>query len=73
VDELKKDSPAQRVVDWFTLFLAVIFVILGAGILAGLILADRVFFQGSIRVVAGLVLVGYGIVRGAMIIRKFRS
>jgi hypothetical protein len=73
MNEQGKSDSAQRMADWITLLLAAVFVILGAGILAGLILADRVFFQGNIRVIAGLVLAGYGLVRGGMIIRRLRA
>lgn len=71
--ELQKSAPAQRILDWITLSLAVVFVILGTGILTGLILGDRVFFQGNIRIIAGLILAGYGIVRGGMIIRRLKG
>jgi hypothetical protein len=73
MNDLQSSSSAQRFVDWITLFLAAVFVILGAGILTGLILADRIFLQGSMRILVGLVLAGYGVVRGGMTIRRLRS
>lgn len=73
MDDLQKRNATQRVVDWITLSLSIVFVVIGLGILTGLILGDRVFFQGHIRAIAGLVLVGYGIVRGSMMVRRLRS
>lgn len=73
MNDLQRRGLTQRVVDWITLSMAIVFVILGVGVLSGLILGDRVFFQGGIRIVAGMVLAGYGIVRGGMVIRRLKS
>lgn len=73
MNDLQRSGSVQRAVDWITLSLATVFVILGIGILTGLILADRVFLQGNIRILAGLVLTGYGVIRGGMIIRRLKS
>lgn len=70
---LQNASNAQKVLEWITLLLAMLFFILGAGIFSGLILGDRVFFQGTMKIPVGLVLMGYGIIRGGMILRRMKS
>lgn len=70
---LQNTGAPQKVLEWITLLLALIFFILGAGILSGLILSDHIFFQGAMRIVVGVVLMGYGIIRGGMIIRRMKS
>ena len=70
---LNNTGTPQKVLEWITLFLAILFFILGAGILSGLILGDHVFFQGAMKIPVGLVLMGYGIIRGGMIFRRLKS
>jgi hypothetical protein len=72
VDNLQNAGTARKILEWVTLFLAMLFFILGAGILSGFILGDRIFFQGTMRIVVGLVLMGYGIIRGRMILGRMR-
>lgn len=72
MDNLQNASAAQKILEWITLFLATLFFILGAGILSGLVLGDRIFFQGTMRIVVGLVLMGYGIIRGSMILGRMK-
>ena len=70
---LQNTGAPQSVLEWITLLLALIFFILGAGILSGLILGDRIFFQGAMRIVVGVILIGYGIIRGGMILRRMKA
>ncbi len=73
MDNLQNAGAPQKVLEWITLLLALVFFILGAGILSGLILRDHIFFQGAMKIVVGLVLMGYGIIRGGMIIKRMKS
>lgn len=73
MENLQNTGAPQKVLEWITLLLAIIFFILGAGILSGLILRDHIFLQGAMKIVVGLVLIGYGIIRGGMIIRRMKS
>ncbi len=70
---LQNTGAPQRILEWITLLLALIFFVLGAGILFGLFLSDRIFFQGGMRIVVGVVLMGYGIIRGGMILRRMSA
>lgn len=73
MDNLQNTGTPQKVLEWVTLILAMLFFVLGTGILTGLILGDRIFFQGTTKIVVGLVLMGYGVVRGGMIFRRMKS
>jgi hypothetical protein len=73
VENLKNTGAPQKVLEWITLFLAMLFFILGVAILSGLFLGDHIFFQGAMRIPIGLVLVGYGIIRGGMILRRMSA
>lgn len=73
MENLQNAGATQKILEWITLFLAMLFFILGAGILSGLILGDRIFFQGTMKILVGLVLIGYGIIRGSMILRRMKS
>lgn len=67
---LQNTGTSQKVLEWITLSLATLFFILGAGIISGLILRDRIVFQGAMKIPVGLVLMGYGIIRSGMIFRR---
>ncbi len=67
---LQNTGTSQKVLEWITLSLATLFFILGAGILSGLILGDRIVFRGAMKIPVGLVLMGYGIIRSGMIFRR---
>ncbi len=73
MDNLKHTGTPQKVLEWVTLILAMLFFILGAGIVSGLILGDRILFQGAMKILVGLVLMGYGVVRGGMIFKRMKS
>ncbi len=73
MENLKNTGAPQKVLEWITLFLAMLFFIMGAAILSGLILGDHIFFRGAMRIPIGLVLSGYGIFRGGMILRRMRA
>ncbi len=73
MENLQNTGTPQRVLEWITLFLAMLFFILGAGVLSGLILGDHIFLQGTMKILVGLVLMGYGIIRASMILRRMKS
>lgn len=73
MDDQQNAGTPQKVLEWITLILAISFFILGAGILTGFILGDRIFFQGTMKIVVGLVLMGYGVIRGGMIFRRMSA
>lgn len=73
MDNLQNTGTPQKVLEWVTLILAMLFFVLGAGILTGFVLGDRIIFQGTTKIVVGLVLMGYGVVRGGMIFRRMKS
>ena len=73
MDNRRNTGAPQKVLEWITLFLAMLFFVLGAGILTGLIPGGRIFIQGTTKIVIGLVLIGYGVVRGGMIFRRMKS
>lgn len=64
---------ANKAVELVGLVLSVIFFGFGIGLLTGLILPDAGMFSGWIRVVVGLVLVAYGIVRGVSSYGRLRG
>ncbi len=63
----------NKTMEWITLALAVLFLVIGVCILAGLFFPDKIFHSGSLRIVMGLLLIVYGTFRGAMIIRRLLS
>jgi len=60
----------QRITDLIFLPLTSAFFVLGAGILGGAFFRDNTFLNGSRRLIIGLVLTIYGLVRSAMIVRR---
>ncbi len=62
----------QRISEWITLVLALIFVCLGIGLVSGVVFPEKIFLAGAMRYVIGLVLIGYGIFRILTISRKIR-
>ena len=60
----------QKVLQWITLTLALIFIILGIGIISGVFFPGRIFMEGGIRYVMGIVLLAYGIFRIFTVLRK---
>jgi hypothetical protein len=64
------DQIRTRLIDWIFLPLPLAFVVLGVGILTGLLFKENVLLTGSLKIVFGLALLLYGLVRSSMIIRK---
>jgi len=53
---------------WLVLAIAVIFLILGIGIISGLVLPNNSFLGGGTRLLIGSILTLYGLARGIMIL-----
>jgi hypothetical protein len=70
MDNKADNRPATRIGDWVSLPLAVLFLILGIGVLTGLIYKNNALLQGSTRFAIGLLLSIYGLVRSIMISRR---
>jgi NADH:ubiquinone oxidoreductase subunit H len=71
--EMERVDTIQRVLEYAGMVLALVFVVLGLGILSGLVLTESMFFGGGVRILVGVVLTGYGIIRGIMSYRRLRS
>ncbi|UCC80634.1 MAG: hypothetical protein JSW64_04545 [Candidatus Zixiibacteriota bacterium] len=65
-------SLVQKVSEWITLILALIFVCIGIGLVSGVVFPEKIFLAGAMRYVLGLVLIGYGIFRIITVGRKIR-
>lgn len=63
----------QKIFGWITLIILAFFLIIGLGILFGQFLPDKIFRDNGMRVLLGLILVGYSLVRGAFVLMKLRS
>jgi hypothetical protein len=63
----------QKILVWITLGLAVVFIIIGIGVLSGAFFPGNIFLDDTMRMVLGFVLIGYGIVRIGMIGRRLKS
>lgn len=70
MDNKADNRSASRISDWISLPLAVLFLILGIGVLTGLIYKNNALLQGSSRLAIGLLLSIYGLVRSIMISRR---
>lgn len=70
MDNKADNRSASRIGDWISLPLAVLFLILGVGVLTGLIYKNNALLQGSTRLAIGLLLSIYGLVRSIMISRR---
>lgn len=63
----------QKITDLATLLFAVVFIGFGIGLLTRLIFPGEIFMGGSMRAILGSVVLGYGVVRIAMIGRRLRK
>ncbi len=63
----------QKVLEWITLALALIFVVMGISVVSGIFFPERMFLEGAMRYVLGSILIGYGIIRITMIIRRLKK
>lgn len=70
---MEEYGAVQRITDLVTLVFAVIFIAFGIGLLTRLIFPGGLFMGGSMRTILGSVVLGYGIVRIAMIGRRLRN
>lgn len=69
---MSKIGSGQKVLEWITLGLAIVFIIIGIGVISGTFFAGKIFLGDTMRMVLGFVLIGYGIVRITMISRKLK-
>jgi hypothetical protein len=69
-ENMQPDRSPLKILDWIFLPLPLLFVILGIGILSGLIFKDNLLLQGPTRIILGLLLTVYGIVRLTLIGRR---
>lgn len=60
----------QKVSEWITLILALIFIVIGIGLVSGLFFPDRLFLAGTTGHVLGLIMIAYGIFRAITVGRK---
>jgi hypothetical protein len=63
----------QKINDWLTLLLAVVFIAFGMGIVTGILFPGRLFMGETMRTILGLVIMGYGVMRIIMIGRRLKS
>lgn len=70
---MNTNNAVQKALSWLGLLFSLVFLAIGLGILTGLIFSEHVFFNQGIRVVVGLVLIGYGIARGISIYRQLSA
>ncbi|UCE67939.1 MAG: hypothetical protein JSU85_08030 [Candidatus Zixiibacteriota bacterium] len=62
----------QKVLEWITLVLALIFIVMGISVVSGIFFPERMFLEGAMRYVLGFILIGYGLVRLTMISRRLK-
>ena len=67
---MEENSVIQKAKAWFGLLLSMVFIAIGAAMLSGSIFSEHAVFNQGIRIIVGLALTGYGIVRGVLIYRK---
>lgn len=63
----------RKIMQWITLAFAVVFLILGILVISGAFFPGINNLDDTRRLILGIVLIGYGIVRITMIGRKFRK
>ncbi len=57
---------------WLSLIIALIIIFLGTAFLTGLLFPDKVYGQGKLRTVMGAVILGYGLFRASMVLRRLK-
>lgn len=62
----------QKLLQWITLTLAIVFIVMGIGVISGVFFPGKIFMGDTMRMVLGFVLIGYGIIRITMISRKLK-
>lgn len=62
----------QKLLQWITLALAIVFIIMGIGVISGFFFPGKIFFGDTMRMFLGFVLIGYGVVRISMIGRRLK-
>ena len=62
----------QKLMQWITLALAIVFIVMGIGVVSGTFFPGKIFLDDTMRMVLGFVLIGYGIVRITMIGRRIK-
>jgi len=62
----------QKVLEWITLFLALVFIGVGVSVVSGIFFPKPMFMEGTLRYVLGFILIGYGLVRITMIARRLK-
>jgi hypothetical protein len=63
----------SRLVDWIFLPIPLAITVIGLGILAGLFFRENFLLQGPGKLIFGLALTIYGLIRSVMIINKARG
>jgi hypothetical protein len=62
----------QRVLEWITLVLALVFIGVGVSVVSGIFFPRPMFLEGTLRYVLGFILIIYGLVRMTMIGRRIK-
>ncbi len=62
-----------KLIDWIFLPLPLAIAVIGFGILTGIFFRENLMLKGSMKVVIGLILLAYGLVRSAMIFNRLRG
>jgi hypothetical protein len=60
----------QKISEWITLVLALIFTVFGIAVVTGILFPEKAFLEGAMRYVIGFVLIAYGVFRLITVGRK---
>ena len=69
---MNETGTMQKVSDWITMTFALVFIVFGIGILTRIFFPERLFMGGTLRIVFGVVVIAYGIIRILMIGNRLR-
>ena len=62
-----------KVMGWVTLVFLIVFFVIGVGIVFGAFMPDYLFPKQGMRVLLGMLLIGYSAIRGMFVIRNLKA
>ena len=63
----------HKVMGWITLLFLAVFFVIGIGIVFGLFMPDYLFPKQGMRVLLGMLLIGYSAIRGMFVFRNLKA
>ena len=63
----------QKLMGWITIGFLILFLLIGIGIISGVFLPSNLFPNSEMRMLMGLILIGYSAIRGIFVFKNLKA